>query len=213
VQYVRGAAREIGQDLLIVNASAEADLDAAFATFVQRRIDGLIVGADPMFACRADRLAALALRSARRYSMKFFLERQTVLWSLPVLLLLSSCGSAGPECDSFDTRNSVVKIVSDDSNNALVDYAAKNSSVIGARVNKASTEAERLAIWETARQGASYRLGAIGTNPKSKDRRAVNCSGVLSVTVEDATAEKQVDFKIEQMPDGKVSVSVSPFQF
>jgi hypothetical protein len=142
-----------------------------------------------------------------------FWERQTVLWSLPVLLLLSSCGSAGPECDSFDTRNSVVKIVSDDSNNALVDYAAKNSSVIGARVNKASTEAERLAIWETARQGASYRLGAIGTNPKSKDRRAVNCSGVLSVTVEDATAEKQVDFKIEQMPDGKVSVSVSPFQF
>jgi hypothetical protein len=32
---VRGAAREIGQDLLIVNASIEADLDAAFATFVQ----------------------------------------------------------------------------------------------------------------------------------------------------------------------------------
>ena len=45
-----------------------------------------------------------------------FWERQTVLWSLPVLLLLSSCGSAGPECDSLDTRNSVDKIVSDDSN-------------------------------------------------------------------------------------------------
>ena len=85
--------------------------------------------------------------------------------------------------------------------------------MVEAKVNKASTEAERLAIWETARQGASYRLGAIGTNPKSKDRRAANCSGVLSVTVEDATAEKQVDYKIEQMPDGKVSVSVSPFQF
>ena len=61
---VRAAAREIGQDLLIVNASAEADFDAAFATFVQRRIDGLIVGSDPMFAYRADRLAALAVRSA-----------------------------------------------------------------------------------------------------------------------------------------------------
>ena len=61
---VRAAAREIGQDLLIVNASAEADFDAAFATFVQRRIDGLIVGSDPMFARHGDRLAALAARSA-----------------------------------------------------------------------------------------------------------------------------------------------------
>jgi putative ABC transport system substrate-binding protein len=57
-------AREIGQDLLIVNASANVDLDAAFATFVQSRIDGLIVGSDPMFANRAGRFAELTLRSA-----------------------------------------------------------------------------------------------------------------------------------------------------
>jgi hypothetical protein len=100
-----------------------------------------------------------------------------------------------PECDSLDTRNSVVKIVSGDSNNALVNYAAKNSSAVEARVNNASTEAEKLAIWETARQGASYRLGdAISTNSKSKDKRAVTCSGSLSATVEDATAQKKVDF-------------------
>jgi putative tryptophan/tyrosine transport system substrate-binding protein len=61
---VRAAGREIGQDLLIVNASAGADLDAALAIFVQRRIDRLIVGSDPMFARRADRLAALTARSA-----------------------------------------------------------------------------------------------------------------------------------------------------
>jgi putative ABC transport system substrate-binding protein len=61
---VRAAARAIEQELLIVNASAEADFDAAFATFVQRRIDGLIVGSDPMFVSHADRLAALAARSA-----------------------------------------------------------------------------------------------------------------------------------------------------
>jgi putative ABC transport system substrate-binding protein len=61
---VRAAAREIGQDLLIVNASAETDLDAAFATFVQRRIDGLIVGADPMLSRHVGRLATLAVRSA-----------------------------------------------------------------------------------------------------------------------------------------------------
>ena len=61
---VRAAARQIGQDLLVINASAEADLDAAFATFVQRRIDGLIVGSDPLFSLHADRFATLALRSA-----------------------------------------------------------------------------------------------------------------------------------------------------
>jgi hypothetical protein len=146
--------------------------------------------------------------------MTYFRERQTVVWSLPVLLLLSGCGGAESECDSLDTRNSVVKIVSGDDNNALVNYAAKNSSVVEARVNKASTEAEKLAIWETARQGAAYKLGeAISTSLKSKDRRAVTCSGLLSATVEDATAQKQVDFKVEQTPDGNVSVSVSPFQF
>jgi putative ABC transport system substrate-binding protein len=61
---VRAAARKVGQDLLIVNASAEVDLDAAFATFVQRRIDGLIVGADPTFAYSAGRFAALTAHSA-----------------------------------------------------------------------------------------------------------------------------------------------------
>jgi putative ABC transport system substrate-binding protein len=61
---VRAAAREIGQDLLIENASGEADLDAAFATFVQRRIDGLIVGTDPTFAYSKGRFAALTARSA-----------------------------------------------------------------------------------------------------------------------------------------------------
>ena len=146
--------------------------------------------------------------------MKHFRERQTVLRNLPVLLLLSGCDGAEPECDSLDTRNSVIKIVSEDSNNALVDYAAKNSSVVEARANSASTEAEKLAILEKARQGASYRLaGAISTNSKSKDKRAVACSGELSATVEDATAQKQVNFKVEQALDGKVSVSVSSFQF
>ena len=144
--------------------------------------------------------------------MKHFWEQRPVLCSLPVLLLLSGCGGVELECDTLDARDSVVKIVSGDSNNKLVNYAAKNSSVVEARVNNASTDAEKSEILEMARQGASYRLGdAIGTNSESK--RAVTCSGLLYVTVEDATAEKQVDFAVEQEPDGRVSVSVSPFQF
>src|SRR5215470_9217223 len=110
--------------------------------------------------------------------MKYFRERQTVLWSLPVLLSLSGCGGAEPECDTLNTRNSVVKIVSDDSDNALVNYAAKTSNAVKARVNGATTEAERSSILKKARQSASYRLGdAISTNSKSKDKRAVSCSG------------------------------------
>lgn len=144
--------------------------------------------------------------------MKYFQKRDAVLWSLPVLLLLSACGEAAPECDTSDARDSVVKSVSDDSNNPLVDYAAKHSKVIQDRVSSASTEAEKSAILEKARQGAAYQLGdEISTNSKSK--RAVTCSGLLSATVEDTTAQKQVDFKVEQKPDGKVSVAVSPFQF
>lgn len=134
--------------------------------------------------------------------------------ALLVLLLLSGCGGVEPECDSIDARNSVLKIASDDSNNALANYAARNSSVVEAKTNNARTEAEKSEIWKKAAQRASYALDdAISTNSTSKDKRSVTCSGLLSATVEDATAQKQVDFKVEETPEGKVSVSVSPFQF
>ncbi|MCP1845177.1 hypothetical protein ACVIHI_001902 [Bradyrhizobium sp. USDA 4524] len=85
--------------------------------------------------------------------------------------------------------------------------------MVEARVNNASKEAEKLAILEMARQGASYGLGAISTNSESKDKRSVTCTGLLYVTVEDVTAQKEVDFKVEETADGKMSISVSPFQF
>ena len=130
------------------------------------------------------------------------------------LLLLSCCGADGPECGSLAARDSVVKIVSDNNNNALANYAARNSSVVEAKANNARTEAEKSEIWKIAAEGASYTLDdAISTNSTSKGKRSVTCSGLLSATVDDATAQKQVDFKVEETPDGKVSVSVSPFQF
>jgi hypothetical protein len=146
--------------------------------------------------------------------MKHFREGRSVLGCLPVLLLLSACGGATPECDALDTRSTVAKIVSDDSNNALVNYAVKNSSVVAAMLSNANTEAEKFAIREKARQGAAYRLDdKVRTNSRSKAKRAVTCTGLLYVTVEDVTAQKEVDFKVEQAADGKVSISVSPFQF
>ena len=130
------------------------------------------------------------------------------------MLVLGGCGEVAPECDTPDARNSVIKFVSDDPNNALVNYAAKYSKAVQARADSASTESEKSAILQKARQAASYSLGdTIGTNSTSRDKRTVTCSGLLSTTVEDTTAQKQVDFKVEQMPDGKVSVSVTPFRF
>jgi len=126
---------------------------------------------------------------------------------------LSSCGGAGPECGSLDTRNSVVKIVSDDNNNALVNYAVKNSSSVAAMVDTKS-EAEKLGIWEKARQGAVYRLDdTILMNSRNRAAQEVTCSGLLYVTVADATAQKEVEFKVKQTADGKIIVSVNPFLF
>ena len=146
--------------------------------------------------------------------MKLFRKGRTVLGCFPLLLFLSGCGEGTPECDSLDARTAVIKIISDDSNNALVNYAAKNSSVVAARVSNANTEAEKLAILEKARQDAAYRLDdTIRTNSINKAKRAVTCSGLLYANVEDATAQKELDFKVEQTADGKTSISVSPFQF
>jgi hypothetical protein len=146
--------------------------------------------------------------------MKLFRKEQSlVLWCFTASLLLSSCGGAGPECGSLDTRNSVVKIVSDDNNNALVNYAIKNSSSVAAMVDTKS-EAEKLGIWEKARQGAVYRLDdTILMNSRNRAAQEVTCSGLLYVTVADVTAQKEVGFKVKQTPDGKIIVSVNPFLF
>ena len=54
---------------------------------------------------------------------------------------------------------------------------------------------------------------AITTNSKSRDKRTVTCSGMMITTVEGDIAQKQVDFRVEQTPDGQHSVSVNPLQF
>jgi hypothetical protein len=146
--------------------------------------------------------------------MKLFREEQRVLGCFSVLLLLSGCGGAEPECDSLNTRNSIVKIVSDDNNNALVNYAAKNSSSVAAMVSDTKSEADKLAIWEKARRDAVYTLDdTIRMRSRNRATRTVACSGLLYVTVADTTAQKEIEFKVEQTTDGNMFVSVSPFLF
>ncbi len=140
--------------------------------------------------------------------------RRKAPWSLPVLLFLSGCGGADPDCNSADTRTSVIKVVSDDMNNPLVSYAVETSNVVQARLNNVTTDAEKSATLEAAKRSATYKISdQISTNSKSKVKREVSCSGLLSATVEDTTAQKKIDFEVEQMPDGKMSVWVSPFKF
>jgi putative ABC transport system substrate-binding protein len=59
------AARALGLQLHVLHASTEQDFGGVFATAVQLRAGGLVIGAaDPMFISRSEQLAALALRHA-----------------------------------------------------------------------------------------------------------------------------------------------------
>jgi hypothetical protein len=143
-----------------------------------------------------------------------FRERRTYMGVVPILLLLSGCGAAEPDCNSADSRAAVIGIVSGDPHNALVDYAVKNSDALKTREKAAGTNADKSAMLEKARQSAVYRLSeTIATNSKSKDKRSLTCSGTMFVTVEGDIVQKQVDFKVDQPADGKPAVTVSAFQF
>ena len=60
----QAAARALGLELLIMNASSERDIDAAFASFVQQRVNAIILGGDQFFFNRRDQLVELAARNA-----------------------------------------------------------------------------------------------------------------------------------------------------
>lgn len=140
--------------------------------------------------------------------------RRAILCTIPFLFALAGCGGAEPDCASSDARVPVIKTVSGNSNNALAEYAVKKSDALKARVDAASTEADKAALLEKAKRSAVYRLSdIITTNSISKDKREVTCSATIFATVEGTIVQKQVDFKVARTPDGRLSVSVSPFQF
>jgi putative ABC transport system substrate-binding protein len=57
---VQTAARAVGQQIHILNASTERDIDASFTTLVQGRDDALLVTNDALFFDRTEQLVALA---------------------------------------------------------------------------------------------------------------------------------------------------------
>jgi putative ABC transport system substrate-binding protein len=61
---IRGAARSIGQRIEILRASTERDIDAAFASLIHTRLDGLLVAPDALFGTQVNQLVTLAARHA-----------------------------------------------------------------------------------------------------------------------------------------------------
>jgi putative tryptophan/tyrosine transport system substrate-binding protein len=62
VRDVEPAARELGRQLLSLDARSPREIDAAFATIVQSRAGALLIGTGPFFITRRRQLAALAAR-------------------------------------------------------------------------------------------------------------------------------------------------------
>jgi putative tryptophan/tyrosine transport system substrate-binding protein len=60
---VQEAARAVGQQIHILNASSEQELDAAFASLAKLGVGALLVGSDPFFNSRRSYLVSLAARA------------------------------------------------------------------------------------------------------------------------------------------------------
>ena len=56
---LRAAARALGLQLHVANASSESEFDAVFAALTELRTDGLVIGADAFFNRRNERLAGV----------------------------------------------------------------------------------------------------------------------------------------------------------
>jgi putative tryptophan/tyrosine transport system substrate-binding protein len=71
VSDIQKSARSLGQELIIVPAGTERDLDSAFAMFKQQHVGALLVRTDAFFASRREQIVALAARYAVPTSYPF----------------------------------------------------------------------------------------------------------------------------------------------
>jgi putative ABC transport system substrate-binding protein len=60
---VQDAAREVGQQIVVLSAATDAEVDAAFAALVKQHVGALMVGADQFFDSRRDRITGSAARA------------------------------------------------------------------------------------------------------------------------------------------------------
>ncbi|MFL4980591.1 MAG: ABC transporter substrate-binding protein [Xanthobacteraceae bacterium] len=58
---VRASARTLGVKLHVVSATTDNEIDDAFASLAKLRAGGVVIGSDPLFSSRLERLASMAL--------------------------------------------------------------------------------------------------------------------------------------------------------
>jgi putative ABC transport system substrate-binding protein len=63
-KIVQAAARTLGLEIHVLQASTERDFDAVFSKLIELRAGGLMIGPDPFFTSRSEQLGALASRYA-----------------------------------------------------------------------------------------------------------------------------------------------------
>ena len=72
---VQAAAQALSQQIMVIDANSDQDIETAFATFAQSGVGALLVGAGAFLNARRERLAALAARYALPTS---YAEREAV---------------------------------------------------------------------------------------------------------------------------------------
>ena len=61
-QSAQEGARVLGRRLLVLKAGTAREIDEAFATLAERRVNAVVIGSDPFYATRTRQLAVLAAR-------------------------------------------------------------------------------------------------------------------------------------------------------
>ena len=62
IRLAQSAARTMDVELLVLSATTASEIDTAFASLMQRSVDGLVMGNDQFFQVRQDQVIALAER-------------------------------------------------------------------------------------------------------------------------------------------------------
>jgi putative tryptophan/tyrosine transport system substrate-binding protein len=62
IRLAQSAVRTMDLELLVLSATTASEIDTAFATLMQRSVDGLVMGGDQFFQVRQDQIIALAAR-------------------------------------------------------------------------------------------------------------------------------------------------------
>ena len=73
---IEAAAKTVGQQILVVDAVRDSEIDAAFASFAEKRVGAVLVGSGPFFRSHKEQIVALAARHRlpTSYSLREYVE-------------------------------------------------------------------------------------------------------------------------------------------